>query len=170
MKHLTLALLVATNALSPLALGAAHNPTLGALMQTLSKDLKEIAEPTKAADPASVKDSLILAAILRAKTNAFLLQHAADRRGVVEKGALVMDELTPVGLDALPIADLEKKLDLYGSYLLKAKGLVAETELLLNAELKKAAADRDFAALKKKLADVSVVMREAHGIFKPASP
>lgn len=148
---------------------AADNPQLGAVMSTIAKDLVQVSEPTKATDPATVKDSAILAAVVRARTNAFLLQMIVDRRGLVEKGAFTPDELTPAGIAALPIAEAQKKLDLYADYLLKAKLKMGEAEARLVSEQKKSdPATRTFAPLKATLAELTLVMREAHGIFKRA--
>lgn len=167
MKTYTISVFLLAATLCAFAHAAGDNPQLGAVMKTLSKDLAQVGEPTKAADPASVKDSVLLAAVVRARTNAFLLQMIADRRGMVEKGALVQDELTPAGLDQLSADEAGKKLDLYASYLMKAKAKMGEAEALIAAEQKKSSpATRDFTALKRTLDELSLVIKEAHGVFK----
>ena len=89
MKMYPLSVFFLAALLSVVARAAQDNPQLGAVMKTLSKDLTQIAEPTKAADPASVKDAVLLAAAVRAKTNAYLLQLSVDRSGIIDKGVFV---------------------------------------------------------------------------------
>lgn len=171
MKMYSFSVFLLAALLSVAASAAQDNPRLGALMKTLSKDLTQIAEPTKASDPASVKDSVLLAGTVRAKTNAYLLQLAADRSGIVEKGVFVADELSPPGIEAIPVADLTAKLAQYTGYLLKAKGKIVEAEALINAELKKSdPASRNYTALKTALDQLGLIIKDAHGAFKPAHP
>ncbi len=171
MKMYPLSVFFLAALLSVVARAAQDNPQLGAVMKTLSKDLTQIAEPTKAADPASVKDAVLLAAAVRAKTNAYLLQLSVDRSGIIDKGVFVADELSPPGIEAIPVADLQTKLGQYTGYLLKAKGKMVEAETLINAELKKSnPAARNYTALKTALDQLGLIIKEAHGAFKPAHP
>lgn len=171
MKTYSLSVFLIAATMCVFAHAAKDNAQLGAVMKVLSKDLAQLGEPTKATDPATVKDSVLLASVVRARTNAYLLQMIADRRGLVEKGALVEGELTPAGLDSLPADEVSTKLDLYGAYLMKAKLKMGEAEALIVAERTKSdPAARDFAPLKKVLDQLGLVIKEAHGVFKPASP
>jgi hypothetical protein len=160
MKSIVSAALVLAALISAPSFAVTDNALLGATMQSIDGDIDVIIAVTKK-PAAQVKDSALLAAVTRARTAGFSLQLISDRRE---------GEMFPTVLTGLPESEIKQKLESYAGYLGDAKAKLDAVDGQLRAEYDKPAAQRSFAAVTQSLNELSAIIKEAHGLFKPAKP
>lgn len=154
MKTRLLLSLVALTVVGGAAMAHTDNARLKYALKIIAQDVKFVAAPTTTPDPTSVTDGAILSGILRGRTASFMLQQIYNRKGSIENGKLFEQEFTPGGLEDLTEVKAKERLEAFAQYLLKTKSDLSVCEGLLEIELKKKEAERDFAALKKALPDL----------------
>ncbi len=138
---------------------AHKNVFLQYTMKNASKDALLVRETTK--NPAAdILDSTVLNAILRTRSAGYFLQTADDRKGKIEEGKLIMDEMTPAPVEEEPsLAKAQEMLTAHSGYLVKSKGKLQLAEKQLLVEFKKGdPTTRDFSAVKNTLDDLDKIL------------
>ena len=131
-------------------------------LKNVTKDVAVVREPTVPDKPGDVLDGTILNAIIRTRSAGFFLQTLNDRKGKVEGGKLILDEMTPAEIEEEPNIEIAKEmLARQGQYLSQSKAKLETAEQVLRTELAKPNPDtRDFTLVKVSLVELDKLLLE----------